>query len=150
MAGVVALIGLFVTPGGSGGEICYNYPAHSIAISMPDLQDVFKKTKAAKKERKKINDMYREALMNSKTYTEILDQLKELQAKKKRFELQTKQDFRSEMENLDKLKQEIQSSNILMSDIALTTLMKGQTVAITDEDDVKYEPQFTVKFKKTQ
>lgn len=117
---------------------------------MPDLQDVFKKIKIAKKERKKINDMYRESLLNSKTYQETLDQLKELQAKKKRLEVQIKQDFRSEMENLDRLKQDIQSNNVLMSDMALTNLMKGQTVEITDEDGVKHEPQFSVKFRRLQ
>lgn len=116
---------------------------------MHDLQDVFKKNKEAKKERKKINDMYREALTNSKTYQETIDQLKELQAKKKRLEVQIKQDFRSEMEKMDRLKQDIQSNNVLMSDIALSTLMKGQTVLITDENDVKYEPKFSVKFTKT-
>ena len=71
------------------------------------------------------------------------------EAKKKRLEVQIKQDFRSEMENLDRLKQDIQSNNVLISDMALTSLMKGQTITITDENDVKYEPQFSVKFKKT-
>ncbi len=119
-----------------------------IALFMPDIQDVFNKIKEAKKESKKIKEMYRETLANSKTFQETVDSLKDLHLKKKRLEGQIQQDFRSEMEKLDKLKQDIQSNNILMSDMALTNLMKGQTIVITDENDVKYEPQFSVKFKK--
>ena len=36
----------------------------------------------------------------------------------------------------------------MMSDIALNKIMKGETVEITDQYDNKYEPLFSVKFRK--
>ena len=118
------------------------------SFSMPDLQTVYQKIKLAKKERKKLQDMYREGLTNSKTYKETIDQIKELQAKKLRIETQTKQEFQREMQDLDKLKSDIDSNNILLSDMALTSFMKGESINFKDENDVEYEPAFSVKFKK--
>lgn len=116
---------------------------------MPELNSVFKKIKEAKKERKNLQGMYRDALSNSKSYQETVTQLNELTAKKRRIESQIKQEFVKEMADLDKLKLDIQSNNVLLSDMALTSFMKGETVEVTDENDVKYEPQFSVKFKKS-
>ena len=37
----------------------------------------------------------------------------------------------------------------LMSDMALNKLVSGETVEVVDEAGDKYEPLFTVKFKKS-
>ena len=51
-------------------------------------------------------------------------------------------------EKLDDLKREVDTNKEMLSDIAMSTLMKGETVEVKDEYDNVYEPAFKVNFKK--
>lgn len=113
-----------------------------------ELQEVFKRINETKKERKKVNDIYKEALANSKPYQDALEIFNAAKTKKQQVESALKMELRSELDQLDKFKQSLDADVELMSDIALTSLMKGETVELTDENDTKYEPVFSVKFKK--
>lgn len=115
---------------------------------MVELQDVFKRINETKKEKKKIQDIYKETLANSKPYQDALEAFNAAKAKKQQVETSLKAELRSELDKLDALKTSIESDREIMSDIALTSLMKGETVELTDEYDTKYEPVFSVKFKK--
>jgi len=37
----------------------------------------------------------------------------------------------------------------LLTDLAINTLMSGETVKITDAENNEYEPKFSVSFRKT-
>ena len=115
---------------------------------MAELNDVFKRINETKKEKRKVHDIYKEALANSKPYQDALAAFNEAKVKKSQIETSLKADLRTELEQIDAFKASITADTELMSDIALTQLMKGQTVELSDEDDVKYEPVFNVKFKK--
>jgi hypothetical protein len=115
---------------------------------MTNLQEVFQRMAEAKKERKKLQESYKDALANSKPYQDVLDDLKKLKDKKLHLESTIKADFQQEISKLENLKDALSTDAQLMSDMALTALMKGETVEITDEHDTKYEPVFSVKFKK--
>lgn len=116
---------------------------------MPDLKDVHERIRSIKKEKKQLSEIFRDALAQSKSYQEVLDELKELKAKKLRLEAQIYEDFSSELEKAERLSENLKTDTQLLSDMALTKFMKGETVEIVDEYDMKYEPVFKVTFKKT-
>lgn len=116
---------------------------------MQDIQAIFARIQTAKKEQRDIRKMYKDALEGVGEYQEITDQMKTLREKKKRIETTIKEQFSSEMTKLDDLKIDIESDTMMISDIALTKMVGGETVGVTDEYDNEYEPIFSVKFKKT-
>lgn len=115
---------------------------------MPDLKEIHGRIKDTKQEKKKINDVFKDALAQSKPYQDVLDEMKALKIKKEQIVTAIRADFSQEMEKMERLAEGIKSDVELLSDMALTKLMKGETVEITDENDVKYEPVFRVSFKK--
>lgn len=117
---------------------------------MQDIQSIFNRIKEIKKEVKEINKIYKEALSNSADYKGISEELKIGKEKKKGIEDLIKADFNKEFERLDILKADLESEKILLNDAALTKLMSGETVEITDEYNTKYEPIFSVNFKKAE
>lgn len=120
-----------------------------LPFPMQELNDIFKRMNEQKKERRRLQNMYKDMLANSKPYQEAVDALTDAKAKKEQLESTIRADFQQEQNELDRLKTSMDADKQLMSDTALTQLMKGETVEITDENDVKYEPIFSVRFKKT-
>ncbi len=116
---------------------------------MQNLQEVFLRIQQTKKKQKDIRSAYKDALLNSAEYQDIAEKLKVLRDRKKQIEGTVKSEFSSEFTKLDDLKVDLESDNVLLSDIAMSQLMKGETVEAEDEFQNKYEPLFTVKFKKT-
>ncbi|MBU4216830.1 hypothetical protein L6270_03310 [Candidatus Parcubacteria bacterium] len=116
---------------------------------MSKLQEVFDRIQKTKKEQKELKSMFRDSLVNSKSYQEAVEDLKVLRDKKKKIEDAIKEDFNSELAKLDILKSDIDNDYMLLSDAALTKIMKGEMIEVVDEKDNKYEPIFSVKFKKS-
>lgn len=116
---------------------------------MQDLQQVFARLQEAKKRQREIRSMYKDALDGTPGYKELVEDLKLKRDKKKEVETAIKEQFSKEMIELDDLKVDIESDNQLLSDIALTQFVKGETVEVTDEYENQYEPIFKVSFKKT-
>ncbi|PLX28144.1 hypothetical protein C0583_02855 [Candidatus Parcubacteria bacterium] len=115
---------------------------------MANIQQIFDRIQETKKEQKELKSMYRDALSNSKQLQEVVEALKELRQKKKEIEDNIKLDFQKELERLDTLKLDIENDQMLLSDAALTKVMKGEMIEITDQYENKYEPIFKVQFKK--
>jgi len=116
---------------------------------MSNLQEVFLRIRTNRQEQKKLKEVYRDALINSPSYKEVVDELNELKVKKTQIEADVKSQFSSEFTKLEDLKIDLDSDMEMISDLALTQLMKGETVKVKDEYEVEYDPLFTVKFKKT-
>ena len=116
---------------------------------MQDIQEIFNHIQEIKKKQKDIKSAYKEALDSSQEYGEINEKLKTLRERKKQIEAATKADFSSEFTKLDDYKIDLESDNAMLSDAALSKMVKGETVEVTDEYNNKYEPIFSVKFKKT-
>ncbi len=116
---------------------------------MSNLKEIMQRIREQKKEKKRINDMYRDVLSQSKPHAEAVEKIKELVAKKKRLEAEIRQDFSSEFEKSDKLTISLKADAQLLSDMALTKFMKGENIEVTDENDVKYDPIIKITFKKT-
>lgn len=115
---------------------------------MQNLQEIFARIQKTKKKQKDIRGAYKDALMNSAEYQDISEKIKNLRDKKKQIESAVRSDFSSEFTKLEDMKVDLESDYVLLSDIAMSKLMKGETVEVEDEYQNKYEPIFSVKFKK--
>lgn len=115
---------------------------------MPDLKELHQRIYVTKQEKKKLNDIVRDVLAQSKPYQELLEELRTMRAKKTQMEAEIYREVSQERDRIEHLSDDISTNMQLMSDLALTLLMKGETVEITDENDIKYQPIFKVSFKR--
>jgi len=115
---------------------------------MQNLQEVFVRIQESKKKIKDLKTAFKDALETSQSYKEVSEELKTMKEKKKSIEASTKEQFASELTQIDDLKIDLAADMELISDIAMTQLMKGETVSVTDQYENEYEPIFNVKFKK--
>lgn len=116
---------------------------------MHDLKEIHARIRAKKDEKKKVNSVFKDSLAQSKPYQDVLEELKRLKVKKSQIENEIRADFGKELEQMERLTLDVKSDEVLLTDVSLTMLMKGQTLELTDENDVKYEPVFKITFKKT-
>lgn len=115
---------------------------------MQNIQEIFIKMREMKKEQKDLKDMYKDALAQADEYEEIVEQIKQLREKKKQIETRIQGQMGRAWDKLEDIKLEMDTNKEMMSDIAMSTLMKGETVAVKDEYENPYEPVFKVNFKK--
>ncbi len=115
---------------------------------MNELTTVFARIKETKAKQREIRAQYKDLLAQDNEYQALLEKLDALKARKKEIETVVKAELQSEFQKLDAYKMHIQNDNELMSDLAINQLMSGETVELVDENDQKYEPIFTVRFKK--
>jgi predicted nuclease with TOPRIM domain len=115
---------------------------------MVDIQEVFNRIQQTKKKQKDIKTLYNDALKNSLEYQELLEKLKTLKEKKKQLEGAIQAQFTSEFSQLDAFKVDIEADTTLLSDAAVSLIMKGAPVEIQDEYHNNYDPIIVVKFKK--
>ncbi|HOX10618.1 MAG TPA: hypothetical protein P5323_02360 [Candidatus Moranbacteria bacterium] len=116
---------------------------------MQNVQEVFNKIREMKKEQKDLRDMYKDALVQADKYEEIVEEIKVLREKKKEIEARIQAQLGRSWEKLEDLKLEVETHREMMNDVAISTLMKGETVMVKDEFDNAYEPIWKVNFKKT-
>ncbi len=116
---------------------------------MQQIQEIFSRIQAAKKKQKDLRTAYKDALETSMEYQETVEKLKTLREKKKQIETTVKQQFANELTQLDDLTIDIASDMEMLTDVAMTQLMKGETVEVKDEYENTYEPVFKVTFKKS-
>ncbi|MEI8343727.1 MAG: hypothetical protein WCF93_02115 [Candidatus Moraniibacteriota bacterium] len=115
---------------------------------MQNVQEVFNKIREMKKEQKDLRDMYKDALAQADEYEELVEEIATLREKKKQIETRIQAELGRAWEKFDDLKREVETEKEMLNDIALTTLMKGETVEVKDEFDNAYEPIWKVNFKK--
>ena len=114
---------------------------------MPNLQEVFNRIEERKRESRSIKLQYRDALESSGEYREVVDKLEQLRARKKQLEGIAWSEVGSK-DKFETTKLHIKEDREMLSDMALSNLMKGETVKVTDRDNNEYEPLFSVRFKK--
>ncbi len=117
---------------------------------MQDIGEVFTRIQENKKRLKDLRSAYTDALSSSQQYVDIKEELTVMREKMKSLEATIKEGFSGEFTQMDDIKIDIASDMELMTDIAMTRLMKGETVAVTDQYDNEYEPSFKVNFKKVR
>jgi len=115
---------------------------------MKDIQEVFRRVQKLKGEQKDLRKQYKEALISSLENQEISEKIKSLRQRKKQIELSIRQGMESEIRRLEDVGIDIESDLELISDLAMTKLMKGETIKVTDDQNSEYEPVLVVKFRK--
>src|SRR5438270_569512 len=115
---------------------------------MQNIQDIFNRIQETKKEQKHIRNIYKDLLDSSAEYRELTEKLQTLKERKKQLETEAQMELGKDADRIGVLKQDIKQDQEMLNDIALTTLMSGETVKIVDQDNNEYEPLFTVRFKK--
>ena len=116
---------------------------------MKNVQEIFSEIKELSKEQKDIRKEYKDALLQADNYEEVVEKLDELKKEKKQLEERVQGHMGSRWDKLDELKSKVSELKQMQSDAAMSTLMDGKTVEVTDEFDNIYEPVFSVTFKKT-
>lgn len=116
---------------------------------MQNLQDVFNRIRATKREQRELSAMYKDALAASNEYRDILEKMRGYKLRKQQIEEEAKAELGNDFAKLEALKKYAQTDKELLADIAINHLMEGKTVKVEDEDKNEYEPNFSVKFKKT-
>ena len=116
-----------------------------MSLRLKELHDRIKIEKSKRKDLKKI---VKDTLTNSHAYNEALQAVELAKEKLSRVKAALMDDLREELVSIDKCNNEIKSDQMLLSDVAMTELMKGQTVEI-DDPDVEHilNPVFKVSFK---
>lgn len=115
---------------------------------MQNMQEVFDKIQELKQSRKEIGREYRDALSQTNGYEEVKEEIKKLREKKKLLESETQAQMGLRFEELEKAKSEITSLEEMLTDIAMTTLMSGESINLKDKNNVEYEPSYKITFKK--
>jgi histidinol dehydrogenase len=115
---------------------------------MQDLKEILQRIRQKKKQRKEVQTVYKDVLAGSKAYQDVVEDLEKVKAKKLQIERSLMEQCLSEKEKAEKLGLDIKNETQLLSDAALSLFMKGQSIELTDENDVQYEPIFKVAFKK--
>lgn len=117
---------------------------------MAQVQEIYDRIKNTKKEQQKIMQVYRDSLANSYKHQNVVEDLKTLKEKKKQIEESIQEELKTEFVKLDNLKKKVETDTQLLSDTALTDLIKGKEVEIFDENENQYVPIFSVRFKKAE
>lgn len=115
---------------------------------MRDIQEVYNELRENKKSQKSVRKEYKDALINANEYEETVAKLKELREKKKQIENITQSKMGVRWDEYEKLKAKAAELDQMVTDIAMTNLMDGKTVAIKDEYDNTYEPVYKITFRK--
>jgi predicted nuclease with TOPRIM domain len=117
---------------------------------MRDIQEVYNQLQENKKDQKGIRKEYKDALLNANDYEVVVDKLKELRETKKKIETAVQNSLGSRWDDYEKLKAKADELAQMVTDIAMSTLMEGKTVAVKDEFDNPYEPVYKITFKKVE
>ena len=115
---------------------------------MRDIQEVYNELQETKKGQKDIKREYKDALVNANEYEETVEKLKELREKKKQIESITQDRLGARWDELERLKAKTDELSQMLTDIAMSELMAGKTIALKDEYDNNYEPVYKITFKK--
>jgi len=115
---------------------------------MANVQEIFNRIKVKQGEYKTVKSIEKDVMTNSQEYQLILEEIKALKDKKRKIEIALKSDLRSELDKMDAIKLDIASDREMLSNLALTQLIKGESVTVIDEKNNKYGPIFSVRFEK--
>ena len=113
------------------------------------VQDIFARLQEKRQQAKIIAQKYKEELTTSHEYQKVKEELEKLRAKKKTYEKSVKEQAGASFSRLEELKFAIRADAQMLSDVALTSIMKGEPVQVKDQH-TEYEPVFTVRFRRTK
>lgn len=117
-------------------------------VVMKNIQDIFNRLQEKKHQVNVVRKKFKEELASSGEYQRITEDIERLREKKKRYELSVRQQAEASFARIDELALAIRQDVQLLSDLALTSIMKGEPVAVKD-DHSEFEPVFSVRFRRS-
>ncbi len=114
---------------------------------MRDLKTTLNKLKELKAKRAELAKILKVEKDQLYTTTDIPRLEETLRVQRKLAKEILEEENRHLIEQMEDLKIDIETEKELLSDIALSMLMKGEPVSVETEDG-QYEPSFTVNFKR--
>src|SRR5688572_15667920 len=93
------------------------------------VQEIFNRLQEKRKQVSVIRKKYKEELATNVEYGRIQEDLERLRAKKKQYEQSVRSQSGANFARIDEVALSIRQDAQLLSDIALTTIMKGEPVA---------------------
>ena len=117
---------------------------------MQNLKEIFDRIQNAKADRKKKKQALTDVLLQSKPWIEARDKAEAARALMKNGEMEILAPYLKQKEEIEKLSLSIKDDQQLLSDIVLSQMMKGETVAVEDDLDRKWEPEIKVSFKQAK
>lgn len=115
---------------------------------MPQLEEIHQRIQEKKREKKEIIKALQDALKHDTHYQELAEELKKLREEKKSIENRLYAESAADAQKIDLLDLDIKSDSELLTDLALNKYVAGETVEVVDRHNVKWVPEFAVKFKK--
>lgn len=112
------------------------------------LQLFFDRTLKSKQEIKEITAMIKDRLEQSEPFKMAYNELEKAKAKLNTIKTQIMEEFGVELDKMDTLKVDINNDKQLMTDTALSKLIKGEELKVADKYGNEYEPVFNITFKK--
>lgn len=113
---------------------------------MQNLKAVFTRMNASKKERKQIKSVIEEGLKQSKPWVDVTEEIRQKKQKRTLITNEILSHYPSEVKRLEELNLSIATDQQMVTDIAMTMMMKGETIEL-ESGEAKWEPKFTVKFR---
>ena len=117
---------------------------------MQDLQAIYARMQETKAKIKELRAQYKDALSGIPEYQTVKEKLDGYRLRKKQLETEVKKEMAGSFDALEQLKVSLVSDQQMMSDISMSKLMKGETVELTGENDSRFEPVFSVKFRRVR
>jgi hypothetical protein len=116
---------------------------------MKSVQEIFNRLQDKKKQVKVVRQKYKQELASSSEHQKLIEDIQKLQAKKKAYEQSIREQAGANFVRIDELALAIKQDTQMLSDVALTSIMKGERVEVKDEH-TEYEPVFAVRFKRVK
>ena len=116
---------------------------------MKSVQDIFDRLQEKKNQVKLVRRKYKEELAASTEYQRTLEEMQKLREKKKKYEKAIREQSGAAFSKLDDLSLAIRQDSQMLSDVALTSIMKGERVEVKDSHS-EFEPVFTVRFRRVK
>ena len=117
-------------------------------MSLARLQELHNELREMKEERKKLKQVLKDELTHQPRHAELLEEILVLKTEKSQIEGHVKEAVPKDAQRIDDLDAEIKASEELMSDMAISLIMKNESVELQDKYENKYLPLIKVAFKK--
>jgi len=119
---------------------------------MPEinLQQLYNEIQEKKSQRKMIKDSLKDHYDNSPTWQKIKEEVETARAKKRGYDLEVREAYAKDFDEMGRLGDEIRADEELLSEISFQELMKNNKVEITDQYGNEYLPTIKVVFRKNK
>lgn len=117
-------------------------------MSLARLQEIHNELREMRDERKKLKQTLKDELTHQPRHAELVEEILVLKTEKSQIEGHVREAAPKDAQRIDDLDAEIKASEELMSDMALSLIMKNESVELQDKYENKYVPLIKVAFKK--